>query len=124
MSKFLRVGYAHYIDEENCQFYGIKNLSVATALMGMSAKSLELGCTTSQGEWYDRVLYFTLYLHFDVTHFPSNWKANDFALSFNFGPCDPISDGDPVTKSFKIVDTLPEGCILGEIESPQPALVP
>jgi hypothetical protein len=123
MKRFLRVGFAHYIDEHNCRDYGIdvNCYRVSTALMGMSAKALALGCITSQGEWSGGILYFTMYLHFDVSLFPSDWTANDFALSFDFEPCDPIEDGDPQTKSYRIVSELPKGCIVGGIDYPQAA---
>lgn len=119
--KYLRIGYAHYIDENNCHEYGIGSFNRRAAIDGMKDKAAELGCTTSQGEWYDGIFYYTLYLHFDISSYPSDWSGNDFLLSFNFRPCDPIEDGDPQIKSAKIVFELPCGCELGELDSHQTA---
>lgn len=114
---YLRVGYAHYIDEDNCHEYGIGSFSKRAAIDGMRDRAQELGCTTSQGEWCDGTWYYTLYLHFDVSSYPSDWSANDFLLAFDFAPCNPIEDSDTQIKSAKIVYELPCGCELGGLDS-------
>jgi hypothetical protein len=118
MQRYLRVGYAHYINEDNAVEYGIADeFSKKTAIAGMQARAKALGATTNKSpEWHGDMLFFTLYLHFDVTSYPKDWSASDFAQAYDFGTCNPIHDDDTQIKSVKIVKELPAGCKLGDMD--------